>query len=176
MSGGLLVTGFTAFGVFAMNPSALLASSCGRRFELIEVSYAAADAFLDRIRGDDTFDRLLMLGVSAQRRRLEIERCARNEIDAAPDVRGEARGPGPIEPAGPPTLATNLFTGFSAPPECFSDDAGCYLCNYVLYRALRLLAPRVRVGFVHVPPLDVMPLDAQQIALARLIDAASSGA
>ena len=176
MTDRLLVTGFTAFGEFAVNPSALLGERCGRRFELIEVAYAAADAFLERVRNDDSFDRLLMLGVSARRRRLAIERCARNEIDAAPDVRGEARGPGPIDPTGPATLATTLLADHAARSECFSDDAGCYLCNYLLYRALRVLSPQVRVGFIHVPPLEVMPLEAQQIELARLFDAINAGA
>jgi pyrrolidone-carboxylate peptidase len=102
---------------------------------------------------------------------LQIERIARNLNGDSPDVHGEVRS-GTIDPDGPPTLAATLFDGFAASPESFSDDAGCYLCNYLFYRALRRLRPRgVRVGFVHVPPLAVMPLEAQQRDLARLIDA-----
>ena len=51
-----------------------------------------------------------------------------------------------------------------------SDNAGCYLCNYVYYRALRRF-PTKRVGFVHVPPLEVLPLDVQREWLARLLKA-----
>jgi pyrrolidone-carboxylate peptidase len=59
----------------------------------------------------------------------------------------------------------------AAPPSfANSDNAGCYLCNYVYYRALRRF-PAKRVGFVHVPPLDVMPLDAQRERLAHLLSA-----
>jgi pyrrolidone-carboxylate peptidase len=50
-----------------------------------------------------------------------------------------------------------------------SADAGCYLCNYLYYRALRRL-PGKRVGFVHVPPLDVLPFEDQRRVLAGLID------
>ena len=52
-----------------------------------------------------------------------------------------------------------------------SNDAGCYLCNYIYYQALRRLPPNVGVGFVHVPPLAVLPLDEQRLQLSRLIDA-----
>jgi hypothetical protein len=58
------VTGFLAFGDVVENPSALLARSLGRRLELLEVSYAAVDAFIERVvREQDQFDRLLMIGV-----------------------------------------------------------------------------------------------------------------
>ena len=168
----LLVTGFTAFDRFDVNPAAVLAQGCGRRHELLEVSYATVDAFLEQIAATPRVARLLMLGVSSYRTCLQIERVARNFTGDAPDVRGEVRGPGPIEPDGPPALDGTLLHEFPAPPQSFSDDAGCYLCNYTFYRALRRLTPLgVRVGFVHVPPVDVMPLEQQRRELARLLQA-----
>jgi pyrrolidone-carboxylate peptidase len=170
-----LVTGFLAFEGFPVNPSALLAESSGRPCELLEVSFAAVDGFVDRLaRSAESFDQLLMLGVRGRGTTIDLERIARNHIGANLDVRGVARGPGPIEPAAPETLATTLFdataTGaMSSSAVSSSTDAGCYLCNYLYYRALRRL-PGKRVGFVHVPPLDVLPFEDQRRVLAGLID------
>jgi pyroglutamyl-peptidase len=173
----LLVTGFLAFGRFATNPSALLAASLGRRYELLTVSYAAVDAFLDRVECDRTVGRLLMLGVCGDARATRIERFGRNHVAPPADVTGEVRGPGPIDPVGPPQLAETLFgdgiessLGHLAPQVTWSDDAGSYLCNYALFRALRRL-PHLRVGFVHVPPIEAVPHDLQRSTLARLINA-----
>lgn len=165
-----LVTGFTAFGRFGVNPAALLASALQRPFELLEVSFAAVDDFLDRRARDDAFDRLLMLGVAADRDVIKLEQFARNHVGDSPDVRGEIRGPAPIDPAGPATLPSTLFALTPATSFAASDDAGCYLCNYAYYRALQRL-PHKRIGFVHVPPLDALPLEAQHEALRRLLNA-----
>ena len=168
-----LVTGFLAFDGFDVNPSALLARSCGRPHELIEVAFEAADEFLDRIvTAAGVYDRVLMLGVRGGGTRLEAERVARNFVGAAPDVRGHIRGPAPIEPGGPDVLRGTLFSPSTELPG--SDDAGCYLCNYLYYRALRRLAGTY-VGFVHVPPLDVVPFDEQRRQLARLLQAVETG-
>src|SRR4051794_28815915 len=81
------VTGFTAFGGSASTPSAVLAESCGRPFELLKVSYAAVDEFLTRLASRaNTFDRLLMLGLRGGGTAIEIERLARNHVGVEPDV------------------------------------------------------------------------------------------
>src|SRR3954453_19985460 len=94
-----LVTGFLGFEGFDVNPSALLAERCGRRFELLEVSYSAVDAFLDRL-DPHSFDRWLMLGVAGKSSRMRTENFGRNVIGARNDVRGSATI-GEIEPGGP---------------------------------------------------------------------------
>lgn len=171
MPPGTLVTGFLAFGGFDVNPSALLAQSCGRPFELLEVSFAAVNAFLDRITTDAPFDRLLMLGLNGRGTTLHLERTARNHVGDTPDVRGVIRGPGPIEPLAPEILPTTLFDSTPALAQFTpSDDAGCYLCNYVYYRTLRRV-PHRRIGFVHVPPLEIMSLDEQRSRIAEIIAA-----
>ena len=170
------VTGFRPWAAFTVNPSELLAESCGRPFERLEVSFAAVDEFLDRIAAaEGAFDRLLMLGLNGGGTTVRLEWTARNHVGDGADVGGAVRGPGPIEPGGPPTLPTTLFDA-SPPLALFatSDDAGSYLCNYVYYRALRRL-PHKRVGFVHVPPPEVVPLDAQRRQLAALLDAIEAG-
>ena len=165
-----LVTGFLPFGGFAVNPAALLAGSLGRPFELIEVSFAAVDAFLDRVAtADEEFDRLVMLGLRGGGTVINLEHLARNHVGPEPDVRGVIRGPGPVDPSGPETVRTTLFDGTALASGTPSVDAGCYLCNYIYYRALRRLSG-TRVGFVHVPPTSVMPLQVQRQHLATLLD------
>ena len=169
--GRTLVTGFRLFGGHAVNPSALLAESSGRRFEVLEVAFDAVDQFLGRLGADAaSFDRLVMLGLRGDGRTIDIERVARNQIGPTPDVRGVVRGPGPIEGAAFEMLRGTVPDRLPVAAASFSDDAGCYLCNYIYYRALRCF-PSKRVAFVHVPPLDVMPLDAQLRELAALLEA-----
>jgi pyroglutamyl-peptidase len=177
MSDDLLVTGFLGFGRFAANPSALLAASCGRRHELLAVSYAAVDAFVDRVENDRTISRLLMLGVCGEAPSLRIERFGRNRVAPPADVSGEVRGPGSIDPHASPLLGGTLFAGETEsslrrilPEVGWSDDAGSYLCNYAFFRALQRL-PRLRVGFVHVPAVETLSLGIQASMLARLLEA-----
>jgi len=165
------VTGFLAFGRFERNPAALLAAQCGRPFALIEVAYEAVDEFLASL-DRSTFNRLLMLGVAGRATTMRIERVARNIVDASPDVRQFTRGPGPIDPSGPATLHGTLWTPSvcdrPSDVRCVSDDAGCYLCNYLYYRALQLF-PDKRVGFLHVVPEDQWSIDRQLEAFADVI-------
>ena len=136
------------------------------------MALAAVDEFVERLHVQaDTFDRLLMLGLRERGTGIHLERRARNDLNALPDVRGVVRGPGPIDPAGPAEVATTMFD--NAVAGAFSDDAGCYLCNYAYYRAIRRLNGK-RVGFVHVPPIDVMPLEVQRREILRLLDAIES--
>lgn len=170
----LRVTGFGSFGSIADNPSAALAAACGAPFRILEVAFAAVDEFLAELASEPP-GRLLLMGVAGQEAdpRHRIEMVGRNRIGQTPDVRNIIAGPGPIEPFGPPQRAATLWRN----PEFFSEgrlwrpsvDAGDYLCNYSLYRALETL-PAWEVGFLHVPPVATWPLDAQAEALARILD------
>ena len=170
MQGRTVVTGFLPFGGFAVNPAALLAESLGRPFELIEVSFAAVDAFVERVASSgEPIDRLVMLGLRGSGTAINLEHVARNHIGPEPDVRGVVRGPGQIDSIGPQSLSTTLFHVPTEGSWFPSTDAGCYLCNYIYYRALRRLRA-TRVGFVHVPPSGVIPLDTQRQQLIALLD------
>ena len=163
------VTGFLAFEGFEVNPSALLAEGCGRRFELLEVSYAAVDQFIDRL-DPESFDIWLIMGVAGKSSRMRIEKFGRNVIGQRMDVTGKVTS-GAIEQTGPAQIAGTLWTpptfAIESATRRPSDDAGDYLCNYVYYRALRRFeAAGKRIGFLHVPPLEKMPLE-QQLAELR---------
>jgi pyroglutamyl-peptidase len=166
-----LVTGFLAFHGFPVNPSALLAEDCGRRFELIEVSYAAVDEFMETLDGA-TFDRLVLLGVAGTSGRMRFEAVAHNRIDDRPDVRGQIRGPAPIEPGAPVQMPGTLWTSrqlqIQTQQQRPSSDAGAFLCNYIYYRALRRF-PRQAVGFLHVPAVERMSIDVQGEILSEAL-------
>ena len=167
MSNRTFVTGFLPFGGHPVNPSALLAESSGRPHALLEVTFAAIDEFIDAFSADG-FERLVLMGLRANGTAFDLEHVARNNIGGEADLHGIVRGPGPIEPGAPHLLTGTLFRG-ALPSFNASCDAGCYLCNYVYYRALRRM-PGTRIGFLHVPPLQVMPLDAQRRQLDLLLD------
>ena len=168
-----LVTGFLAFEGFDVNPSALLAEQCGRRFALIEVSYSAVDVFLEQL-DPHSFDRWLMLGVAGKSSRMRTENFGRNVIGQRVDMTGCATC-GPIEDAGPAQIAGTLWTcspTFASDTSVRrpSDDAGDYLCNYIYYRALRRFdGMNKQIGFLHVPPLERMPLERQLPELKQIL-------
>lgn len=154
----LFVTGFGAFSTFQDNPSAYLAKNCGLPHRVLEVSYAAVDEFLENLDLSE-FDGLLSLGLAAGTAVYRLEMIGRNTIGQALDVRGVA-GPSKIG-LGPHQLSSSLWEGLQ-PLDGFewSTSAGDYLCNYILYRALERF-PEKRIGFLHIPPPETIPLDRQ---------------
>lgn len=170
----ILVTGFGPFRNVEDNPSGRLAEGSGRPFRVLEVAYAAADAFVEGL-DPEGFDALLMLGVATRRERITPELFARNARSGEADVRG-VEASGPIEEGAPLLLESTLWDAhlvaeLSVSAGLFaSEDAGAYLCNYLSYRALRRF-PRKRVGFLHVPPFEKVPRERQAEALERVLAA-----
>lgn len=163
----ILTTGFGPFLDIAENPSAQLARSFPL-YEILEVSFAAVDDFFQSY-DFSTYDCLLMIGVSASAKLMRLETLGRNWCGPTPDVRGDVRGPGPIDPATPFQLASTLWTpewlaGSDGRWEA-SSDAGDYLCNYALFRALQTLTS-MKVGFLHIPLLQSMEFETQKLAVS----------
>ena len=166
----LLVTGFGPFLDHVDNPSALLARASGERFEVLEVSFSGVDAFLEGL-APHGFDSWLALGLAAKATGMLCETVGSNRIGPQPDVRGEVHGPGLIDPAGPPHFSSSLWHGsvFESEELAMSTDAGGYLCNYLLYRALRRF-PEKRIGFLHVPPFSAIDMDRQTALLRKVLE------
>lgn len=162
-----LVTGYGPFAGVPYNHTGGLALSLGTRAAVLEVSYAAVDAFLERL-DPDTFDAWLALGHDMRATKVKLETVGRN-TKGRPDVRGVSGGGEAIEPGGPPTCVSRLLSGCNPGPEYdVSDNAGDYLCNYVLFRAQRRFPPKP-VGFLHLPPPDVLPLATQRQQITSLL-------
>lgn len=171
-SSSTLITGFTAFSQFAVNPSALLAEGSGRPFVLLEVAYAAVDLFVSTLELN-TIDRVVLMGVAGTSSTFRLETLAQNRIDRAADVRGHVPPSDFIDANAPIALLGTLWPAhwLASPPAhaVISDDAGGYLCNYLYFRML-LRFPNTSIGFLHVPPTDKMPIAEQHAVLKQLLD------
>ena len=167
----LLVTGFGTFSAISDNPSAQLAKHSNSPFQVLEVSYQAVDHFLDS--GEPLeYDAMLFLGY-AKRSFLTPELYAYNEYSPSPDVAGVIRS-GTISETTPKVLNTRLWVSNLHEPigkldfVQISTDPGRYLCNYIYYQGLSRF-PNKKIGFLHVPAFDVVPMESQLKTISNLI-------
>ncbi len=170
-----LVTGYGPFENIERNITGSIAPKLGERYAILEVAYAAVDDFIADL-DPNSFDAWLALGHANNSKKIRVETRARNVIGPRPDVRGEGRLGFPIREGGPSEIASTLWSSI-APFEdeliIFTDDAGGYLCNYVLYRALEAF-PEKLVGFLHLPPRQIIAIRNQIPAIRSLMDLATS--
>jgi pyroglutamyl-peptidase len=165
----ILLTGFVPFLDNPINPTeeivkALDGQTIGN-YEVVSrvlpVDFSASAVQLENYMDEVGPDVVISLGLAAGRTRITPERIAINCRDGAEDNRGVKLQDAPIDEGGPAgyfsTLPIRKFvdtlneTGF---PATISNSAGTYLCNNVMYAALRKIEHEnldVRAGFVHIP-------------------------
>lgn len=172
----VLVTGFEPFGGHEANPSQLVAEALDG--VVLPVSYDRAAAELRRAIEEREPELVVCFGLAADRTAVTIERYAHNFDEASTtDNDGSAGSGSAIDADGPLALASTLpvddivaaLRAEEIPAEV-SRDAGGYLCNHVMYSLLRGGAEG---GFVHLPPLEAVPLE-DQLRAARTIVAMAS--
>jgi pyroglutamyl-peptidase len=170
----ILLSGYGPFAGVPENPSyaavepldgTLIAGHDVRVLELVVEWEAAPEEYLAE------YERLqpvlaIASGVAMGENVVRLESIAHNLANGE-DVAGVTLN-GPIDPAGPETLATNLpltdlLDVFESEgyPVAISDDAGDYLCNYLFYKLMaRVLAEpaerRILGGFIHVTGANVV--------------------
>lgn len=178
MSERTLVTGFGPFLDVVDNPSRHLAEATGRSCQVLEVSYDAVEDFIFHL-DPSTFDRLLLIGVAPSRTHVCAELFARNVYGGVADVEGRGRS-GSIQSDQPLLLGSTLFGD-----ELLSDilvhhrsvrmslNAGSYLCNFAYFKALAAF-PAKQVGFLHVPPFEVIPFEDQLGVVEAFLNALES--
>lgn len=168
MTPRILLTAFTSFGRFSVNPSTLLAQRLGMPHHLLEVAYEAVDGFVNALDGE-SFDLAVHIGVAGNSSAIRLETTAHNRCDPVADVRGHVPASSLIDPSAPSALLGTLWPPdlLNAPPPHVvrSDDAGGYLCNYLYFRMLQRF-PRKRIGFLHIPPLEAIGLQ-EQVTITR---------
>jgi pyroglutamyl-peptidase len=159
----VLVTGFTAFAEHADNPAALIARDVdGAVFgdtrvvgRTLPVTWDGAFDALEAAVEFAAPAALLMLGVAA-RPGMWFETLGRNHQGDREDAAGRRPSRPEVEPGGPPARLARLpWSRLSGGPltVTYSQDAGDYLCNHLLYRSLGAFEHVPLRGFVHVPPL-----------------------
>jgi len=168
----ILLTGFEPFGGRDINLSGELATEMGRRFPddslvavVLPVSFKKTPEALRAAIRKYRPDKVLMLGFSAKRQKVNVERVAINIQDAAiPDNDGCQPGETPICRRGPsaifstlpvkPILAAIIDAGVDA---TVSNSAGTYVCNTTFYTALHYSShtfKKPQAGFIHLPEMD----------------------
>ncbi len=166
MAERLLITGFGSFRDIDENPSGWLAEQLGG--QVLEVSYSAVDEFIAGLDGD-SFDSWLMIGVHGGAERIHLETVAKNSCGPGADVRGVVAGPGVIDASLPPQVSGTLFDdSFESENAVLTVDAGGYLCNYLFFQGLAWFGEK-RIGFIHVPRVEVMGLEDQLVELRRIM-------
>jgi pyroglutamyl-peptidase len=175
----VLVTGFEPFGEHAVNPSQLVAE----QFDgvVLPVSYARAAAALRVAIDDREPDAVVCFGLASERTSITPERFAHNLDEASTTDNDDAAGSGgEIEAGGPlatrstlPVEAIVAALREAGLPADVSRDAGGYLCNHVFYVLTRALRDGQKGGFVHVPPLEVLPREQLVRAAQIVVDAVS---
>ena len=163
----LLVTGFGPFRDVVDNPSARLAAGLPGNSEVLQVQYSKVEAFARSVRHREE-DTILCLGLNARADALRFELYAHNKIGAERGHGSRGHSRTIIKPSGPKTLGQTLLSPaeLSLLKMQTSYTPGDYLCNFLLY-SLLIRYPERRIGFVHVPPFEVIP---QNVQLAQLND------
>jgi pyroglutamyl-peptidase len=196
----VLITGFEPFGQVLVNPSALICESLvceshdmsryRRAGEILPTEFVAAGRRMRDLIRTLRPDVVIELGVAPTATGLRFERVATNLDDATiPDNAGYQPASAEIVAGGVPTLAATLplaqmldrVTELGVPAS-FSEDAGAYMCNHVMYCALdeiaRLALP-AQCGLIHVPLCSEYPAgnratEAPALTLAQLVAAVDS--
>lgn len=167
----ILATGFEPFGGEEVNPSWMAVSRLSedvKGAEIIKkqlpVVYFRALEVLEGYIKEYRPDVVLLTGQAGGSDAVRIERVGINLCEGRiPDNAGIKLVGEPIDPEGPAAyFSTFPFRAMLARaeetgvPVRFSYSAGTYLCNHVLYGALRMAElryPGMRAGFIHVPYL-----------------------
>jgi pyroglutamyl-peptidase len=184
----LLVTGFGPFPGAPENPTAELVEALSGdapesfgvgtlRTAVLPTEFVRSWSRLRSLYRRFDPDIVVHFGLSARATEIRLETSARNRV--GPE-RVDASGATPrlrrVSPRGPERLLATLPTsdlraallaaGFAT---VTSDDAGDYVCNATLYRSLAVFrGTSRRVGFIHVPPRNVLSAD-RLLHAARLI-------
>ncbi|MFC8921774.1 pyroglutamyl-peptidase I [Cellulosimicrobium sp. NPDC057127] len=191
----VVVSGFEPFGGDETNPSWDTAQALAARADelvgqdvvavRLPVTFDGAWPVLaDAIR-EHAPTVVVALGLAGGSRGVRLERIAIDVVDARiPDNAGAAPVDQPVVDGGPAAYWSGLpLKGALAAlraegiPAEVSNTAGTYVCNATFYQLMHHArsVPGMRAGFVHVPAVDVLPVDTQVRAVATVVRAALSG-
>ncbi len=165
------VTGFEPFGEVTINPSQKIIETLaadadpGVIARVLPTTFKEAGQRIEALLLEHRPAYLLMLGVSARRDCIALERFALNINDAVlPDNEGRLATGQPIREDGPAayrgTLPLDALYEAALPggaPLAFSNYAGAYVCNHTFYCARDAVERHglaTACGFVHVPMMS----------------------
>ena len=165
----ILFTGFTPFGGESVNPaweavSRLPEQIMGAHIRRLKVptAFSASGEVLTAALKSLRPDAVICVGQAGGRAAITPERVAINLMDARiPDNDGFQPSDRPVCPGGPAAYFSTLplrdmeaRIRAAGIPVFLSCTAGTFVCNSLMYRALRLAEqeyPAMLAGFIHVP-------------------------
>ena len=171
----IALTGFTAFSTHSLNPTEILVNKykdiSDINAEVVPVSYSKSAECANRIEGKV----LLMMGLSAGRKEISLEKFAWNERKASiPDNDGVIYKGDKIEEDGEERLETEIDIveierrlKEEGIPVYISTDPGRYVCNNIYYTAL--YSRKEPSLFVHFPETRDMSEEMEEKALDIII-------
>ncbi len=180
----ILVSGFKPFGALTSNPTEALIealpSDIGDKTVdtvLLPVEYETAFQVLNQAVLKERYDSVIMLGLAAGRKNINIEHHAINLRHASlADEAGVVKAFEKIRDQGPALVESTLpyenllrLAKDEKRPITLSTDAGAYVCNDVFY-LMRLYHPTLCAGFIHVPDINTLSFDIQLEQLVWLIN------
>lgn len=179
----ILLTGFEAFGSVDENPSQVIVEEFAKSVavdnldyadlvcEILPVEYELSKQRICELIDQHKPDAVVMTGVAASRKKINVEFWARNIRSAKiPDNSGVLLKDAPIDsdhpiehflPSTLPVATIYLALNRQEIPVERSNNAGGYICNNVFYCAVDHLKKIGRddllVGFIHIPLFDAIP-------------------
>ncbi|MEQ8673919.1 MAG: hypothetical protein RLP44_12990 [Aggregatilineales bacterium] len=199
----IIVTGFVPFPGVEINPSEKIIHRLNVEShpfdfiaEVLPTAFAPAGERIRELIRTHEPEFVLSLGVAAGREAMSIERFALNINDAdIPDNDGNLISGQPIVADAPaayrPTLPIEqLYAVLEAKniPVEYSNHAGAYVCNHVMYSALHeidQLGLLTQAGFIHIPMMteaegqkgaeDGLPLETMLTAVKACLGVLAGG-
>ena len=186
----ILLTGYGPFATYQVNSSWVVVQELqsmgivhqGRSMPLvikeIPVKYDAVHEEVPKLWSEHKPRLCIHCGVSHYTE-LKIEQCARNSGYYSPDITGKCPKNNQCEPGAPDELDTSIDVKLIADSAnkrqnevtmAVSDDAGCYLCEFIFYKSLYIgNSPTL---FIHFPSIG-RPYSSTQmtIGLKHIIEA-----
>lgn len=182
----ILLSGFEPFGEVEDNPSQRIVEHYIEQknpdiiCEIAKVDYEWAGEGICILIEALQPDAVILLGVAQKRKAISLERIAVNINDASiPDNYGNLIQGEQIVEGAPvgywSTLPLDaMYKALSSAeiPVRYSNHAGAFLCNHVMYDCLHYLAridKNIPCGFIHVPSVEAVSLDDQIKAIELCI-------
>jgi pyroglutamyl-peptidase len=172
----ILLAGFGPWGKTRRNPSGETARALGGH--VLPVRFGTAGTEIVRLIRETRPGAIVLLGVAAGRRKINLEAVALN-VDHCEDPppfrrwrRRIRKGPF-VRFARLPLDRIHRRLRAAGLPVALSYNAGTFLCNHVFYVALA--RSRVPCGFVHLPPHDRLSLSKRSRAIRIILDELKGG-
>lgn len=158
----IIITGFGPFGDLSSNPSEKLINSLKSELQdelyrlfVLPVSYDYCSSWSENNISQKT-SLLIHFGVSVKSETILLERTGRNIIGSSSDIDGESPERKILDEevdviqSGLDLISVKSEMNSNGFDCDISDNAGDYLCNFILFKSLRVAQDRTL--FVHVPP------------------------